>query len=297
MKDESILNALIALVRTGLEEVAAASSGKFKQRLTDKKNHTETAVADLKIGRVLVKKANELFGDIAILVEETAPALVNLRDYDLIIDPIDCTRGFLHNLPGTGCAVAYLRKGEPVFSAIGQLMTTSASDTFLPDIICGGLIKDQWRTLAVTPRKRIPCHTSLRKTPGDFMVSVEMDAFDTAKENFTDGFRIAKHLMPPKGVARAIRMFGSSSLNFMALGRGSLDIATGSRKPWDYLPGIPIIRGAGGKIFFYKDSLGNVRLCAAANEKSFRYAKERHLAAGMSFIEASEGILNIPPSI
>lgn len=297
MKNESILNALIALVRTGLEEIAAASSGKLKQRLADKKSHTETAVADLKVGRTLVKEAHRLFGGISILVEETAPASVNLLDYDLVIDPIDCTRGFLFNLPGTGCAAAYLRNGEPIFSAIGQLMATNAKDTFLQDIVCGGFVKNRWQTWTVTGRKQTLCRTSPRTAPEDFMVSVEMDAFDTAKENFTDGFRIAEKLMPPQGAARAIRMFGSSSLNFVALGRGSLDVTTGSRKPWDYLPGIPIIQGAGGKMFFYKDSLGNVRLCAAANEESLAYAKERHIAALMTLTDAPENMLNIAPSV
>lgn len=297
MKNELILNALIALVRTGLKEIADASLGKTKQRLADKKSHTETAVADLKIGRVLSKRANKLFGNISILVEETAPALVDLRDYGLVIDPIDCTRGFLHNLPGTGCAVVYLRNGEPILSAIGQLMATSARDEFLLDIVCGGFIKNQWRTWAVTGQRRILCDTSKRTAPGDFLVSVEMDAFDTSKENFSDGFRIADHLMPPKGAARAIRMFGSSSLCFVTVGRGSLDIVTGSRKPWDYLPGIPIVRGAGGKIFFYKDSLGNVRICAAANEAALAYAKERHVAAGMTLTDAPGYILNIAPSV
>ncbi len=297
MKEETILKALIALVRTGLQEITSASSEKSTQRLADKKSHTETALADLKVGRALVKMATKLLGEISILVEETAPISVNLQDYDLVIDPIDCTRGFLFNLPGTGCAVAYLRNGEPILSAIGQLTATSARDAFLLDIVCGGLIKNRWQTWTVQGTKLIPCRTSSRTASGDFIVSAEMDAFDTAKENFSDGFRIAENLIPPKGSARAIRMFGSSSLNFVAIGRGSLDIATGSRKPWDYLPGIPIVRGAGGKMFFYKDSLGNIRLCAAGNEASLAYAKKRHIAAEMILTDALRHMLDIAPSV
>jgi fructose-1,6-bisphosphatase/inositol monophosphatase family enzyme len=81
-------------------------------------------------------------------------------------------------------------------------------------------------------------------------------------------------------------MFGSSSLGFVALSRGSLDIFTGSRKPWDYLPGIPLVAASGGSYFFYEDRCGVIRICAAGNSKSLGYAKKAHKRAGMNILGA-----------
>lgn len=298
MQKEKLLNALVAIVRKGLREITAAAGKRGSRRIVSRGSHTETILSDLKVGRALERYARSLLGDVPLLVEETAPREVDLKRYQLVIDPIDCTRGFLHNLPGTGCAVAFLENGRPVLSAIGQIAATSTGEKFLTDIVCGGFIRGRWRAWAVTERGRVACHASPRTAPGDFIVSVEMDAFDTARANFQDGFRLAQGLMPPRGRARAIRMFGSSSLNFVALGRGSLDICTGSRKPWDSLPGIPVVLGAGGSIFFYKDSRGNTRLCAAGNEKALRYARERHAAAGMALLgDTLELAMVVTPSV
>ncbi|TSC58308.1 MAG: hypothetical protein Greene041679_130 [Parcubacteria group bacterium Greene0416_79] len=290
----NVSDILIDAVKEGLQHIENA----YQQNelpLTSKGTHTETALADLKVGHVVTTALRSRWKGARLLVEETAPTFVDLRAYDLVVDPIDSTRGLLHNLPGTGCAIVQLVNGVPVQSCIGQITTTSGKTRFLHDIICGCTGKNG--SCFDGRKKERRYRASFRTAPNEFIVCVEMDAFDTSPKNFTDGFRIAEELMPPKGKARAIRMFGSSSFGFVAVSRGSLDIFTGSRKPWDYLPGIPLLIGSGASYFFYTDRSGNLRICAAGSRGALAYAKEVHLQAGMKILETDPVMLSVAASV
>ena len=287
---------LVSIAEAGLAKIQELYQEE-KKEVVEKKLHTETAVADLRTGELLVERIKEVFGeDIRILVEETAPKTINIRGYDFIVDPIDCTRGFIHNHPGTGVAIAMVRDGQVMASVIGQIVASSAKNEFLHDIVCGGFTHEGWQAWSLDQGSYKPISTSDITNLADGLIYVEMDAFDVSQKNFTDGLRLAEYFMPPRGIARALRIFGSSSLGFMLLGRGSVAVTTGSRKPWDFIPGIPLVLGAGGSYFFYEDPQKVPRICEVANVHLLQYAKDVHISAGMKILEGgiSDVLENIP---
>jgi histidinol phosphatase-like enzyme (inositol monophosphatase family) len=144
-----------------------------------------------------------------------------------MIDPIDGTRAFIMGLPLWGTLIGLTVNGAPVQGMMNQ--------PFTGERFWGDGATAEFRTAATAGRLRTrPC-ANLDKA---IVTATTPDMFkaDGEKERF-------------EAVARAARMrrFGGDCYAYCMLAMGFIDaVIEASLKPFDIVPLIPIIEGAGG---------------------------------------------------
>lgn len=142
-----------------------------------------------------------------------------------VVDPIDGTKSFVTGHPLFGGLLALLQDGEP---CLGQIDIPATAERW-----CG--IAGQQSTL-----NGRPCHTSdCRDLSEAYVYTTDPLLFSGAKR------AVLERLIDQ---SRLIR-FGGDCYNYALLASGSCDLVleTGL-EPYDYLPVVQIIKGAGGVI-------------------------------------------------
>lgn len=276
---------VLGAVRVGLEEIINL------RRAGETGGESGASIGDLKTGEVIVAYLRERLGpEAVILVEETAKGLgLRPSQADVVVDPVDSSQGFKFALPWFGTMIGFLESGKLLAGGIGLVICNGQATQFLSDVYLGYLDDNHW--VATLNGSHIA--TTEEKDPRNANVFVELGAFDTCPENFQDGVRLTGELLfpPREGRSRWPYSLSSSSFGFASLARGAAGVMTGSRKPWDILPALPVILGAGAEYFLYKDSLGVLHICAAANPDLFDYAFRAHERAGMTILSSQDYLL------
>ena len=100
--------------------LAARQAGKVllhyygrKEKIKEKSNKSLVATADLEANKAIIKTIKEHFPGHNILSEETGFE-DNKSDYKWVIDPLDGTHNFLHEIPIFGTSIALEYKGEVI---------------------------------------------------------------------------------------------------------------------------------------------------------------------------------------
>ncbi len=88
-----------------------------KETIKVKPNKSLVATADLEANKTIIKTIKKNFPKHSILSEETVFE-DNNSDYKWVIDPIDGTHNFLHQIPIFGTSIALEYKNEPVLGVI-----------------------------------------------------------------------------------------------------------------------------------------------------------------------------------
>lgn len=163
-----------------------------------------------------------------------------------IIDPIDGTRAFVIGLPVWGCLLGLLRDDEPV---LGFMHQPVIGETFCGDGARAWLERD-----GVRKPMRSRAGVGL---PEAVLCATHPDMFGTAARPRFE--RLA-------ACARMTR-YGGDCYNYCLLAHGLVDLVVeDGLKPYDILPLVPIVRGAGGAV---TDLAGNAPtgglVIAAAN--------------------------------
>ena len=198
----------------------------FRKPLTVELKADESPVTavDREIESLLRSRITKAYPDHGIYGEEEAP--INLDSpYIWVVDPIDGTKSFITGHPLFGGLMALLQDGEP---CLGQI-----------DMPATG---ERWSGLRGEPStlNGIPCHTSacsdLSKA---FVYTTDPFLFSGPKQNV---FRLLHEK------SRLIR-FGGDCYNYAMLSSGLCDLVVETGlEPYDYLPVVQIVRGAGGVI-------------------------------------------------
>lgn len=193
-------------------------------RVEDKEDSSPVTVADRSIERFLRDRITERFPDHGIFGEEEAP--VNLGSAHLwVVDPIDGTKSFVTGHPLFGGLMALLADGTP---CLGQIDMPA--------------LDERWQGRAGAPStfNGAPCRTSACTRLADaFVYTTDPFSFKGAARDMIAGLAAE---------ARLLR-FGGDCYNYGLLASGHCDlvIETGLQ-PYDYLPLVQIITGAGGLI-------------------------------------------------
>jgi histidinol-phosphatase len=147
-------------------------------------------------------------------------------EYVWVLDPIDGTKSFISGMPAWGTLIALTRLGEPVFGLMNQPFTR---ERFSGD---GGA--SQYRGPAGTRDLRVrPC-ASLS----------EAVVFTTSPRLMNEPDRAA--FAKVEDAARLSR-YGGDCYAYCMLAAGHVDLVIETElKPYDVLPLVPIIAGAGG---------------------------------------------------
>ncbi len=214
-----------------LAEAGALAAQHFRQtRFVDSKRQDgfdPVTQADRAVERRIRERIEARFPNHAITGEEFGDQ-AGASAWRWIVDPIDGTRAFLMGLPVWGCLLGLLRDGEPV---AGFMRQPILGETFSGDGRRAWLTRDGRRQAIQASRE----------------VQLQ-DAILTATE---PAMFAPQALARFEALAARVRMmrYGGDCYNYCLLAYGLVDIVVeDDLMPYDILPLVPIVRGAGGCI-------------------------------------------------
>jgi myo-inositol-1(or 4)-monophosphatase len=180
--------------------------------------------ADRAIERVLRTAIDARYPDHGIVAEEEGERQ-GTGDYTWFIDPIDGTRAFITGSPLWGTLIGLSRRAQPLFGLLVQPV--------LEEVFFGGP-SGSW---LIKAERRDRLRTRGCKNLGAAMLaSTHPDMFHAER---AAAFRALA------GQCRLTR-FGGDCYNYAMLAAGHLDLVVESQlKPYDIVPLIPILEGAG----------------------------------------------------
>ncbi len=203
-----------------------------KVEVTRKSSNDYVTSVDFAAEQAIIEVLQEAYPDHAILSEETGLIGDEHAEYQWIVDPLDGTRNFVHNIPDYVVSIAVLKNGVAqhavVFDPIRNEMFTASrgSGTFLND-----------------RRVRV---SSCRSLQEGILVG-RLPIFSKADQTVRTEF-----LTLMKSMA-AYRQFGSSILELAYIAAGRIDaLCNYNLRPWDLAAGVLLIQEAGGLVGDYK---------------------------------------------
>ena len=208
---------ILPFFRTALSVEDKGRPGSFDP-VTAADHAAETAM------RTLIRRS---FPDHGIVGEEYGKERPD-AEYVWVLDPIDGTKSFIAGMPVWGTLIALLRSGQPVFGMMNQ--------PFMRERFSGDGGKAQYRGPAGTRDLRVRACAEL----ADAVLFTTSPLLMTAGERESFG-RVEKR-------ARLSR-YGGDCYAYCMLAAGHVDLVIETDlKPYDVLPLVPIIAGAGGSV-------------------------------------------------
>lgn len=204
--------------------------------VADKGSDDIVTSLDLAYEKYIIAQLNKYYPGVSIISEEFNSNIKNVKTY-FTIDPIDGTVNFANNIPMYGVQIAYI---EDNITKVAVIHMIPSNETYYAINGCGAYCNG--KKISVCNK---PANQSIVFVDGN-------------KEEYFLGFVPFLH----KDFLR-VRVVGASCTEFssIACGRagGFLLIA---KTPWDYTPGMLIVKEAGG----YVDKLGDFIICGANKE-------------------------------
>ncbi len=216
-----------------------------------KADHSPVTVADRMIESEMRRMISERFPGHGVFGEEFAERIG--RDYTWVLDPIDGTRSFITGMPLFGTLIALVRGGDPILGVVD-----------FP------ALRERWvgRAGEATQVNGQPARTS------DCREIAQARCYCTSPDMFEGDDLQRFEALSRKA---AMRRFGGDCYGYALLASGHCDLVVeAGLKPYDYLPLVPVIEGAGGRITDWQGGrLGfesDGRVVAAASEGLLRQA-------------------------
>ncbi len=229
---------ILPFFRTALSVEDKGRAGSFDP-VTAADHAAETAM------RTLIRRT---FPDHGIIGEEYGGERQG-AEYVWVLDPIDGTKSFISGMPAWGTLIALLRAGEPVFGMMNQ--------PFIRERFSGDGRWASYRGPAGERELRVRGCSDLAKAVLFTTSPLLMNASDRA----TFG-----------RVEQAVRLsrYGGDCYAYCMLAAGHVDLVIETElKPYDVLPLMPIIVGAGGIITSWEGGAPNAggRIVAAGDKR------------------------------
>lgn len=204
-----------------------------RNRVSVKSNKSFVSTADLKANDIIVKSIKSNFPNHDILSEESVSSVTKSgrkSDYRWIIDPLDGTHNFLHEIPIFGTSIALERRNEII---LGVMHFPALNLTAIAEKNKGAFLNG----------KRI--HTSGRKTLERSMILFE---FPYKEHKNTAKFmeRLSRRIVD-------LRDFGSAIYHLLLVASGRCDgYITITTNEWDVAAGYLCVLEAGGIMTDFK---------------------------------------------
>jgi myo-inositol-1(or 4)-monophosphatase len=178
---------------------------------------------DFKADKIIIDKIKKYFKEDNIISEESSLPKPE-ADYTWIIDPLDGTHNYIHNIDIFGVSIAVAFKDKSVIGAIYMPLT---DQLYLAEEGKGSFCNG--RKIRVSDRE-------LNKATLIYDSNIRLD-----KEN------MLKNLSNLTDKVFNIRMFGCTarSLSYIAEGRAEVEVEY-SDEVWDYAAGLLLVEEAGG---------------------------------------------------
>jgi myo-inositol-1(or 4)-monophosphatase len=196
--------------------------------------------------RTLIRRT---FPDHGIIGEEYGRERAD-AEYVWVLDPIDGTKSFISGMPAWGTLIALLRSGEPVFGMMSQ--------PFIRERFSGDGRRASYRGPAGERDLRVRACPELSKAV----------LFTTSPLLMKPGDRAIF-----SRVEQAVRLsrYGGDCYAYCMLAAGHVDLVIETElKPYDVLPLLPIIAGAGGIVTSWEGGAPHAggRIIAAGDKRA-----------------------------
>jgi myo-inositol-1(or 4)-monophosphatase len=202
--------------------------------------------------RTLIRRT---FPDHGIVGEEYGKERAD-AEYVWVLDPIDGTKSFISGMPAWGTLIGLMRSGEPVFGMMSQPFTRERFSGG------GGAARYRGpageRDLRVRPCARLS-EAVLFTTSPRLMNAADRKSFGRVE----DAVRLSR--------------YGGDCYAYCMLAAGHVDLVIETElKPYDVLPLVPIITGAGGTITTWEGGAPHAggRIIAAGDKRMHKAAME-----------------------
>jgi histidinol-phosphatase len=183
------------------------------------------------------------------LVAEEQGNTESMSPYTWYLDPIDGTRAFMMGSPLWGTLVGLAFRDKPLF---GLMVQPVLEEVFLGTATASWLIKPEQRRRLQTRKTRSLADAALASTHPDLFGRAESRLFAT----------LAKRCL--------LNRWGGDCYNYAMLAAGFVDLVVEDQlKPFDIVPLVPIIEGAGGAVTDWSGNppLAGGRVVAAATHE------------------------------
>lgn len=212
---------------------------------TDKTNAKDfVTTADIAAQDIIVAGIEKALPGSIVLSEEHAPEkqqqLYNSDFTGYIIDPIDGTYNFKHDMHESGVSIGYIENGIPI---VGVIYDPYRDEMYTAIKDKGAFCNDQ------------PIHVSAVTNLGSASVST-----DNSYEDAIMAQTLRRHLAiyEQTGIMPWTAMHGSAVLTFANIAHGRIDAYHhSSLKPWDNAAGFLLVREAGGVVWTLDGSEAN----------------------------------------
>jgi myo-inositol-1(or 4)-monophosphatase len=196
----------------------------FSVQNKDAAGFDPVTTADRAIETVLRKMINERYPEHGIVAEEEGNDRPESR-FTWFIDPIDGTRSFMMGSPLWGTLVGLTEEGNPIFGLLSQ--------PFLEEVFFGAP-SGSW-LITAGGRQRLRSRQIVELAQAS-LASTHPDMFKGAARARFEALA-ARCLM---------HRYGGDCYNYAMLAAGFIDLVVeGGLKPFDIVPVIPILEGAG----------------------------------------------------
>jgi len=237
MNLEPYLKAAREIARDAGQLILAQSSTMHTMEFKEAFN--PVTVIDRQSETLITQALMKRFPDHGILAEE-GTSIHQEKDFLWIIDPLDGTTNFAHNLPQFSVSIGLLIEGKP---SVGVIYGPRFDEEFFAMRGGGAFLNSK------------PIHVS--------SVDALERSFWVTGEPYSIRKNIDYHLKLFKGMVNktlAIRRFGSACLDFSNVACGRFEgYWEAGLKPWDAAAGVLMVEEAGGKVTAYDGSPFDVR--------------------------------------
>ena len=228
MKLESLNKELNELCREVGSFIAAQQDGLSAEDIDKKGLHDYVTHVDMESEKRLVEGLKTLLPGSGFLVEENT---VENRDepYTWIIDPLDGTTNFIHQLPTYSISVALAHMGEIIMGTVLDIRADECYTAFKESPA-----RMNGKAIQVSGRHEL----------GESLLATGFPYNDfTLQERYLG---VLSYLMKN---TRGIRRFGSAAIDLAWVASGKFDgFWEYSLKPWDVAAGSFIVKQAGGMV-------------------------------------------------
>lgn len=251
--DPMEMTAMLAFAQELADAARPIAMRYFRQPMLveTKADQSPVTIADRMIETEMRRMILERFPGHGVFGEEFAEQIG--RDYTWVLDPIDGTRSFITGMPLFGTLIALMHGAQPIlgvvdFPALRERWVGRAAEPTL----CNG-----------QPARASECSTLEQAR----CYCTSPDMFDQADQQRFEA--LSRRV--------AMRRFGGDCYGYALLASGHCDLVVeAGLKPYDYLPLVPVIEGAGGRITDWQGAalgLGSDgRVVAAASDELLRQA-------------------------
>lgn len=228
--------------------IKAQAEKNFKTQV--KKDASPVTDIDRAAEKIIRAKIEKRYPKHAILGEEYGKKELTSATYTWVIDPIDGTKSFVAGVPLFGTLLALLREGKPILGIINLPMQK--------ELFCG-----DGKSAQLNGK---PIHVAAETKLSEALL-LTTDLNDVARLQNEENFSTLRKK------SKLFRTWGDC-FGYTLVARGvPCVMCDPEMNPWDLLPLIPVIEGAGGKITSWEGKP------AATAHDSLAAAPKLHAAA------------------